>query len=305
MQSFTLSLPNGATLTGLKNVPVVSASAPRYRPLIIGIHGAGYSSQYFDIDAKHSAKKLSDSLEVPFVAFDRPGYKGSSPIGAVPDGSTFAEENANWLHDFILPTLWQQFGMANSCTCIVLSCHSLGTPSAIIAATLHAKETRPQYPLGGIAFSGIGSQTHPDILAFRTNQASGGPPNNMSLRDLMLPNATAEADVIEMEDGLRCHPPAGDIKVSSDVWLPRWRVDWAPHVKVCLMIGIAEADRIWMGTEEHLSDLTGGFSGSPSVDGLLLIGAPHNIEMSFWSQGWYARCYGFALSCAVSTNSRE
>ncbi|CAM1508680.1 Fc.00g055280.m01.CDS01 [Cosmosporella sp. VM-42] len=300
MEAFRLALPDNATLTGIANFPLVSSPVSQNLPLIIGIHGAGYSSQYFDIEARHSAKKTSDELHVPFVAFDRPGYKGSTSIRGIPDGSTFSEENARWLHNSILPALWRQFGSRNGCTCMVLHCHSLGTPSAIIASTLHAKETQPEYPLGGIVFSGIGSQSHPDILAFRSRQQQGSLSSNETLRDLMLPSSTTDVEVLRIDEELRCHPPTGDIETATKVWGPRWRTEWAPNVLVCVMIGIAEADRIWIGSEEHLQDLTNAFTGSLRVEGTLLPYAPHNIEMSHWSQAWYDRTFEFAINCAKS-----
>jgi len=36
------------------------------------------------------------------------------------------------------------------------------------------------------------------------------------------------------------------------------------------------------------------------VEGSLLRGAPHCIELSFWAQGRYARCFGFAMECSAS-----
>ncbi|KAJ6441594.1 bZIP transcription factor [Purpureocillium lavendulum] len=299
MEPFTLRLANGVTVAGIANIPPSSTSGRNRRPLIVGIHGAGYSSHYFDSDATHAAKTLSDALDVPFVAFDRPGYGSSSPIGRVPDGSTFAEENATHLHQAILPALWTTFGARNGCACVVLHCHSLGTPSAIIAATLHAEDPEPGYPLGGIAFSGIGSQSHPDILAFRARQWRGEP-GTETLQDLMLPRWAADADVIDHDGSLRQHPPVEDIETATQVWAPRWRADWAPRVQVSMLVGLAGRDRIWEGSREHLRDIAGGFTACPTVEELLLPGAPHNIEMSYWAPAWYARTFGFALDCALS-----
>lgn len=66
------------------------------------------------------------------------------------------------------------------------------------------------------------------------------------------------------------------------------------------MIGIASHDRMWSGTKEHLDDFSDCFTKSVRVDGSVIRGAPHNMEMSYWSKGWYARCFGFAMESAVS-----
>jgi len=34
-------------------------------------------------------------------------------------------------------------------------------------------------------------------------------------------------------------------------------------------------------------------------------GAPHAIELSYWGQGWYARCFGFAMECAANLGVGE
>jgi hypothetical protein len=66
------------------------------------------------------------------------------------------------------------------------------------------------------------------------------------------------------------------------------------------MIGLAERDQLWKGTDEHVKGFASAFSGSPRVDGSVVRGAPHNLEMSYWAQGWYARSFGFAMECAAS-----
>ena len=308
MQAFKLRLPNGNTLTGRKYIPS-QPYALSAKPLVIGIHGAGFSSQYFDAGQGHSAAILCEKLAVPFVAFDRPGYAESTPVGFIPDGSTYVEQNATLLHKYILPALWNEFGEPNGCQCLILHCHSLGTPAAVIAAGFHAADTTSAlYPLGGLVFSGIGSQSHPDIIAFRNqdwSQHEGHETPDASraaLLDIMLPADSTEPEILAGVPRFQCIPPKEDIPTSR-VWVSRWRNEWASKMRAPVLIGLAENDRVWMGTEAHLKDIASGFSSSKSVDLMLINSAPHNVEISKWSQEWYTRSFNFAASCATTYQS--
>jgi hypothetical protein len=48
------------------------------------------------------------------------------------------------------------------------------------------------------------------------------------------------------------------------------------------------------------SSLSECFQEEFEVEGGLIRNAPHCLELSYWSQGWYARCYGWAMECAAS-----
>lgn len=73
MEPFNWSLSTGDFVTGLKSIPTNSRTLLQYKPLIVGLHGGGYKSGYFDADPKHTASIASEAFGVPFVAVDRPG----------------------------------------------------------------------------------------------------------------------------------------------------------------------------------------------------------------------------------------
>lgn len=94
--------------------------------------------------------------------------------------------------------------------------------------------------------------------------------------------------------------PRREVQGVWDVWLPRVEREWAPRVRVPVMLGLAERDVYWQGTAEHVRVLAAAFAGSPRVEASVIRGAPHNLEMTYWAQGWYARCFGFGMECAAS-----
>jgi hypothetical protein len=168
---FSLTLTNGATTTGISHIPAVSPAPIDTLPLIIGIHGGTCTAHNFDIDPSHTAYLASYALSIPFVAFNRPSYLDSNPTH-IPADSSFHRETGKWEHEFIFPALWEKFGKPNGCSGIVLLCHSMAVPGAIVAASMWAKDASPKYPLAGLIFSGWGTtgkkqesmpQRQPDI----------------------------------------------------------------------------------------------------------------------------------------------
>ncbi|ROV90484.1 hypothetical protein VMCG_09816 [Cytospora schulzeri] len=312
MQPFRLVLPNGATLTGLHNLPETSSPVhttirDRSRPLVITIHGGSYCSNYFDADLKHSASLCSNGLGIPVVSIDRPLYQGSSSFYPSEKGKSYHEALALWLHQYILPTLWSEFG--KGCGSMVLHCHSLATPSAVIlagwVADQQTKGDESGYPLAGLTISGFGSQNTAQIVE-QGKKPSPDPlpeyidhPVNVK-NARMIPEGTADPGIYEQSHRLHNRMPYAEIGDLKAIWADgKWR-DLCGRVKVPVMIGLAEIDALWMGTEGHLKEFAGGFAASAKVDASLVKRAPHCIELSYWAQGWYARSFGWALECAAT-----
>ena len=308
MIPFQLTLPDGKVVSGLHNLPP-SASTKTINPipLIVALHGGTYTAKYYDVDENHTAAIASIGLNVPFVAINRPSYDVSTPV-TIPDGSSYAEESGLWLHRQVLPTLWTKLGEPHRCSCVVLHAHSMGMMSAVIAAALHANDVEEHYPLGGITGSGFGSQptSSPDFPPPAPSSASAEtvtiPPE---VKDTtLLQKGHADPEIYKYTTELNHLMPATEMASAVEVWFPQWR-ELASRVLVPVMIGFAGHDLMWSGTQEHLKEFTSAFSRSERVDGSIVHGAPHNIEMSYWANGWYARCFGFALECAARFEQRK
>ncbi|OKL58919.1 hypothetical protein UA08_05486 [Talaromyces atroroseus] len=304
MQSFKISLSNGANVAGIHNIPPRSASALTHRPLIIGLHGSTYDCHYFDTDNAHTALIASSAFGVPFVSIDRPGYGGTTSFLPVSENSSFPEETGIWLHRYILPALWSEFGVRNSCNCIVLLCHSLGSMGGIVAAATHAQDRESVYPLGGVIISGLADKLLEAMKENPVREPNVPPEYVLFPRDikdnLMFPPQTVHPAILKHTDRLNCRSPFAEIESLRTQWLPTWRDQWASHVVAPLMFGLAERDCFFEGTEEHVRDCIAAFRNSVRADGSLIRHAPHCLELSYWSQGWYARCFGFAIECSTS-----
>ncbi|RGP79040.1 hypothetical protein FLONG3_2946 [Fusarium longipes] len=300
MESFSLSLEDGTTLSGIFNIP--SATTKRPLPLIVALHGGCYTSQYFDVTPEYSAKIHSDYLSVPFVAIDRPDYRSSTPVTQpIPEGSSYPEEWGRRLYQYILPALWKEYGVKNACTCIVLHCHSLGSNGALVQASLHATASKTAYPLGGLVISGFGSLLKDSGGHVSQDQ----PPTHLNIpvavkdKTLLFPE-TADESVFAQSERIDHAIPFEELAALRKSWLTTWKQKWGVNITVPVMIALAGRDHYWDATDEHLKDFAGGLPKSKRVDLSILNNAPHNIELSYWGPGWYARSFGFAMECAVS-----
>lgn len=307
MESFSFILQNGTTVAGISLMPSNTTKNASRTPLVIGIHGGGYNSDYFHADANHTAAIPSEAYGVPFVAFDRPYYGGTRPVEPIPSAANYPKETGIWVHYYVLPALWQKFG--TGCSGIVLLCHSLGCQQGIVAAALHADDPKPEYPLLGIIASGFGHRVPsafadaPPLQSNHKNEYFLQPAEQKD--QIMFRPGTADPAIFRQSERLNHPVPIAEAHSTSAVWATKWRDQWAAHVTVPVMFAWAELDSWFDGTQEHLQECVEAFRKSPRVDGSWIQGAPHCMELSHWSRGWYARCFGFALECAATASAKN
>ncbi|KAL4944054.1 hypothetical protein BDV06DRAFT_188209 [Aspergillus oleicola] len=304
MQPFQLKLSNNGTVAGVQSIPPASASQNDHRPLIVALHGGGYDHQYFDATPKYSASMASEAFGVPFVSIDRPSYGGTSSILPIPEGSSFFQETGRWLHQYIFPRLWSEFGVPNRCTCIVLLGHSLGVMGTIVAAVLHAQDDTPLYPLGGIIVNGMGNTqssfmtTSPPSFISIDSDHTLFPPEKKDA--IMFKPGTVESDILMHCERLNAVMPLAELIEFPTLWFPIWKEKWAPQVATSVLFCLVEDDPFFVVDKQEMEICLRAFNNSSRVDGSLIRDAPHCMELSHWSQGWYARCFGFAMECSAS-----
>ena len=306
MASFSLTLPNGNNLTGSNHFPTnPSASRLAALPLIVAVHGGTYTSDYFDADAEHTLRHISQTLAVPVIAIDRPGYRGTSPLAPTPTDSTFIQEQGTYLHKEILPFLWKTHATNLGVSSIFLYAHSIGAAVAVVAASLHARDgIEPAYPLSGMSISGVGSNVKSlPMEAFEKD------PRDLLGILIRIPNQ--QKDML-MLGSAKLYNPAilhqterlqhdvsleelYDINVS---WRSYWRT-YAADVKVPVLYTLGEYDELWNKSDQDVEDFAKGFVSAPPVEARRLLSAPHCIEHSLQCSGLTLRTFGFAIECAV------
>ena len=174
----------------------------------------------------------------------------------------------------------------------------------IVTAALHAQDKAPLYPLGALIASGMGNtqssfmrESAPSFINVDANYALF-PLDRKD--DIMFKPGTAAPEVLQQCERLNAACPHAETDQFAAAWLPTWKQKWAAHISTPVMFSLVKDDPFFESTEEELQICLQAFSKSVRVDGSLIIDAPHCVELSYWSQGWYARCFGFALECSIS-----
>ncbi|KIW95484.1 uncharacterized protein Z519_04069 [Cladophialophora bantiana CBS 173.52] len=307
MKPFLLTLSNDARLSGIYSIPGKTTTTPPYRPLIVAIHGGTYSSQYFDTLPEHSAGTVSRATGVSFVAIDRPGYRDSSSLPSVPNGSTYAQEEGKYLHQYILPKIWEEYGVPSGASTMVVMGHSLGCSPCVIAASLHAQEPVVQYPWASVILSGRGmvsafpkSQGEEQLARGRELGYVEFPPGAKDF--LMFGDAQlglASAEMRRVSEEITHRAPFGEFEDRRLHWDNYWK-GYAEQVKMPVLAAIGERDSLFHASQQDIEEFGRAFSNSPKVEAVLVANAPHCLELSYWGPAWLLRCFGFAIECATS-----
>ena len=307
MRQFKIELSNSAIVTGLVSVPPSSRATPRHKPLVIGIHGGTYSASYFDADANHTASITSEGLGVPFLAFNRPGYRDTTPF-QIPSDSSFHIEQGKYFHNVLFPAIWKQHGKPNGCSCLVLVSHSMGVPGSIVAASLHADEPAgsKSYPLAGLVLSGFGTMGTDNRAPMRGTTDLDWP---KEVKDPVMlgpvESGMSDPAIYEQTEVLGTTMTLAELAgAGPDTWFAHWK-EYAAKIKVPGLVDMAEHDHKWKGTAEDGQDFLGEFAGSKRREGGVVLGAPHCMELSYAGKGWYARIFGFAMECAFANALKE
>ncbi|KAJ9615104.1 hypothetical protein H2200_001178 [Cladophialophora chaetospira] len=306
MASFSLTLANGETLTGSNHFPS-NSSALRIAalPLIVAVHGGTYTCDYFDADADHTLRHISQALAVPVIAIDRPGYRGTSPLPPTPKESTFIQEQGTYLHKYILPLLWKTHAANLGVSSIFLYAHSIGAAVAVVASSLHACDGDMQtYPLSGMSISGVGSnvKTLP-MEAFQKDPKelvgiSIRIPNEQKDMLMLGPAKLYNPDILRQTERLQHDVTLEELYDINISWRSYWR-KYAANVKVPVLYTLGEFDELWNKSDQDVEDFAKGFVNAPPVEARRLLSAPHCIEHSLQCSGLTLRTFGFAIECAV------
>jgi pimeloyl-ACP methyl ester carboxylesterase len=293
---------DGSRVSGIQCTPHALHATDKHKPLLVLLHGGRCHAHYFNLDDEHTIAAFADTFATPTVAIDRPCYGQTTTIVPVPPHSTFHRETGRLLHEQILPALWQKYGVTNSCTGLVVMAHSLGVPGLINAASLYSvSKESSRYPLAGLILSGWGTRQHEEHVKQRLSWDSEQIRQN---RKLMMLNLPASHDTDSAFDrSLDFQTVSGPVEEAAELANGTWASYWAESarsINVPIMYALAEHDWLWHGTEEHVEEFRSYFPNSPNFESRVVLGAPHAIEWTQYSKGWYARCFAFAIDAVLN-----
>lgn len=299
---FTLPLANHATLTGIAHIPPLASWKGPHRPLIVALHGGTCSAHHYDISPHYTSATASECTGIPIVSINRPCYAGTSsflPLSADNESQSFSGMTAIWLHEYILPKIWDTFGVPNKCAGIVLLSHSLAVPPSILTAAMFASDpgTPKRYHLAGLILSGFGA---PDTTNNVPNPLMGNSSNEIifppETKRLMMVSELnlhcAEISMLPLIDALTSSMPVEELEDMLS-----WPYTWeraAQHIELPVLHRMGEHDWLWKSDQESMDKFCRAFKKATRFDSGVVSGAPHALEMWSKANQWYDVVFRFA-----------
>jgi pimeloyl-ACP methyl ester carboxylesterase len=256
-------------------------------PLIVAIHGGGFTSEYFDISGCSLIERAA-ARGYGVIALDRLGYGRSRAAGK--DVQTLAA-NAEWISEAI-DRLWTQF--QEECAGVVLIGHSIGAALAVMLAA------QPQsWPLAGVAVSGAGLTPNPALHSyFERFPADTWVETSAENKDrLMFGNPDdVKSGVAELVRPAYVPIATRELLEINTVWPQNARA-LLTSVEVPVQFRLAEQDGLWVVNDEEiqsLSDLLSRVTGSSAA---IVSHAGHCIDFHNVGPQFQDDQLNFALGC--------
>ncbi|MEU6112538.1 alpha/beta hydrolase family protein [Streptomyces albidoflavus] len=279
---------DGIRITALAATP----AEPSGRPLIAALHGGTYTARYFDVPGGPEGSFLDTATAHghPVVAFDRPGYGGSTPLA--PDGNTFAR------HAELLAGAVAQAVKRSGADQVLLVGHSIG---GMLALMIAADAPATGLPLIGVSATGMGAVIPPGGAA----EALGSLPPDETVdlpyekRDEVMfgPAHTWTAEAIAAVRQAYAPVPVREL-VQAPVWPREQLPALAPRVRVPVHNALAEFDALWDSSEENVARFAGMFTAAPFVEAGVARGTGHCIDHHRLGHALHLRQLAFAAECA-------
>ncbi|MFI8003515.1 alpha/beta hydrolase [Streptomyces sp. NPDC086010] len=284
---------DGHTITALAATP----AAPTGKPLIAALHGGTYTARYFDVAGapEGSFIDVATAHGYPVLAFDRPGYGGSSPLD--PDANTFGR------HAALLGNALAQATKRQAVDALFLVGHSIGGMIALMIAA-GARDL----PLIGVSATGMGAAIPPGGAA----EALGAlPPDEVvdlpyGERDRVM---FGPAGTYRPEGLSGARDAYAPVPVRELVQAPRWPSEHlptvAPGVRVPVHNALAEFDALWDSSPADVARFAAMFTAAPFVDAHVARGTGHCIDHHTLGFALHLRQLAFAEECADWAQARR
>lgn len=258
------------------------------RPLVVALHGASYDARYFDLPGCSVQDHLGKE-GFPVVAITRCGYPADAVTAAAqPDFAASAV-----LLELAIADAWARWGAGRPG--VVVLGHSVGA-----AIGVHLAASPTEWPLLGVAISGIGDRPTPGPAAM-----FGSMPRTVAVefpfdqvrRAFYGPDASIDPVALQHAAGLLVPFPSSDaVEVNTD-W-PNDLPHLAARVRVPVLYALADGDSLWQCGDERVRAFASLFTSAPSVSALSWSGAGHNLEHHRNGVEFVAEVAEFARRCA-------
>ncbi|KAF2725527.1 hypothetical protein K431DRAFT_290649 [Polychaeton citri CBS 116435] len=268
------------------------------------------NAKYFGSDPC-SIKPISDALQIPVIALNRPGYAGTTAL-LIPTNTgsdTHYQNEARWLVETALLAIWPAYSeKSNTANSITLLARSAGCGPTLIAASLYSQLSHTLFPFKGSMLSGFGSKVV--FVPPKTGITPGPPYDPMTGSPLGVSwdHAVKATFVLGEHDHeaaaglLETANEPGYISETVD-FITQWPAYWrqlAGQITVPILSVVGSGDRMLECTPETVHEFESAFTSAKGKKEFRLIeGASHCPELGI---GWEGACVnhiGFALECAA------
>lgn len=266
------------TLSGIESQPKTAA-----RGLIVAIHGAGYTSRYWD--SPHapgdSLLRMGSDLGFRVIAIDRPGYGASR---GAPDRELSLDGQVATLARFLA-----EIGELSKVPIFLIG-HSLGS---LIAVQLAADDR--SNVIAGLDVMGLPFQWRSDVRAAVEAWVRG----EMGIfaveearRSLYFgPAGTYDPRVLQFEASFSQRVPKPELAESLE---SSFRLDqFALGVRVPVQYTVAQFESSITGGVQALNKGASMFKNSPRVVTHLQLGTGHNISLHRVGRAYHMRALAF------------
>lgn len=270
-------------LSARSRFPVGSADGP----LIVAIHGGTYDSAYFDVPG-HSLLDRAAANGIAAVAIDRPAY-GTTPI--LPDMTLAAQ--ARFLNQAIGDG-WAQHGAGRPG--IVLVAHSIGA-----AIALHIASEGADWPLLGVAVSGVGLRTpegHNEAWDALPDTPLVLLPEDMKDQVMFGPDGSFDPAGVAAARTANRTAPKRELLEITGTWHGQV-ADVLGRIAVPVHYRQGEGDRLWIVDQAKVTGFARALAASPRVDAAMLRGTGHCLDFHAIGPAFQLSQLSFALQCGA------
>ena len=258
-------------------------------PLIVALHGGGFTSSYFDC-GEYSLLDRASAAGCPCIAIDRPGYGMSTRL---PSGDQALASNAKLL-SLVIGQLWKQRDFDASG--IVLLGHSAGA-----GIVNHLSGLALDWPLLGVAFSGSTASIPRDIPPFWEDL----PPqewirssfeSNLAL--LFGPPGTYAAGAPELCDKIGVPFWAREAIEMFSVF-PTELPEVGARIRVPVHCWLDDLASVRQNAHDQLSIFSKAYPNAPSVKTTFVPRAGHCIDFHLVGKAFQEEQIAFSIDCAA------
>lgn len=273
----------GSTIGGRSTDGAVTS-----KPLLVGVHGGGFSSSYFDL-GEFSFLDRAAAAGLPALAIDRPGHGRSSALTG--DGQAITG-NAELLNRAI-GRLWHERQEESSG--VVLIGHSIGS-----AVVLHIAAQARDWPLLGIAVSGIGLEPPPGIPPYWEDHAPDvwiPTPEEGWTHFMFGAEGTYPPDAPERVRRISLPVLSRELIEINTIWRDEV-FDLCSRIRVPVQYRQGDSDILWANGPEENDRFARAFVNAPLVDAALVPGTGHCIDFHLKGAAFHQEQIEFAIRCA-------